>query len=96
MGNHEVGFVDDLVAEEQEIQIQCTRSVVNAAGAVAAERALDAQEFGKELVGRERCFERDNGVEEARLVRVAHGRGAVETRAAAEASESIEMVRGEG
>lgn len=45
VGNHEIRFVDDLIAVEQEIQIQCTRSILDAAGAVAPELALDAEEF---------------------------------------------------
>lgn len=43
MGNHKICFADHLVPVEQNIQIQCTRPILQATGAVTAKGTLYAE-----------------------------------------------------
>jgi hypothetical protein len=68
VGDVEVGFVEDEVSIEQNVEIESARAVGNSGGAVAAEFALDGEEGGEEGSGGEIGFEGDDGVDKARLI----------------------------
>lgn len=71
MWNPQAGLVDDLVAEEQQIQIDRARSEPGPF-ARAPEVALDRQEALEELARSEVGLDSRRGVEEARLVEKAN------------------------
>jgi len=90
MGDFEVGLGYDLIAEEQDIQVECARAVWKTGCAVAAKFALDCQQAVEQGAGGEIAFESDDGVDEVGLVGKADGLGGVERRTGDEAAEGFE------
>src|SRR3954471_17424291 len=81
MRNYEAGLVDDLVAVEDEIEIECPRRVLGRA--CSSEAVLDREQRVEERTGRERRRADSGRVQIARLrrgdsngSRVVKGRGA--------------------
>lgn len=92
MGNLEAGLADDPVAEQQDVQVQCTWAVLNAGGAVAAKILFNAEQATEERAGLKVGFQGNDGVDETRLRGVAHRFRAVERRTADHATEGREPV----
>ena len=65
--------VKDEVTVENEVEVEGAGPIGNGIGAVPTEFVLDIEEFGEELAWSEFGTEGDDGVEEARLRRVADG-----------------------
>ena len=78
MRDFEVGLGDDLIAEEEDVEVEGAGAVAKAGCAVAAEFALDGEEIFEEGARGEVGFEGDDGVEEAGLVGETDGLGGVE------------------
>jgi hypothetical protein len=87
MGNFEVGLGDDLIAEEENVEVECARSVGEAGCAIAAEFTLDGEEVLEQGAGGEVGFDGNDGVEEAGLVGKAYRFCGVERGSSDEAAE---------
>jgi len=96
MRDFEVGLGDDLIAEEQDVEVERARAVWKTGCAVAAELALDSEQAFEQGARGEFGFERDHGVDKVRLVGEADGRGGVERRAGNEAAQGFEARCGGG
>ncbi len=96
MRDNEVVLAQHEIAKEQNVEIERARTVALTAGAVAAEREFEIEQRLEQLARGHIRFKSDNGVEEARLIDKAHGRGGVERRAGDDAAELRETVRGGG
>jgi hypothetical protein len=94
--NFESRFAEHKIAVENEIEIESTRAVGDGVEAVAAEFLLDGEKCAEKLERGERRFKRESGVEEARLIGEADGRGGVERRAGCDAAERGEAREGGG
>jgi hypothetical protein len=86
------------VAQHQDIQVQCTWTVGDTGGAVAAEIAFEGKKLFEQSAGRKIGIERQNCIQEARLIGKAHWPCGIKRGARDDASESREAVRcgGEG
>ena len=85
-------FVQDHVAEEEEVEIERAGAVGDACGAVAPEVFLDGEQALEQRARGEACFKRDDGVEEAGLLGEADGRGGVERGARGDVAEGGEAL----
>lgn len=85
--NVQVELVKDIVAEEEQVQVQRARPIGNACAAVAPELTLDPEQAFQQAARAEFGFEGHNGVHEAGLVGVSHGFGGVDRRAADNAAQ---------
>ena len=83
-----------LVGVEKEIEIDDAGALGGNGGAVAAHVVFDGEEAVEEVEGGQTGFEQSGGVEEARLVEIAHGVGGMEAGDGDDASESGEAAKG--
>lgn len=90
MGNFEVGFGDDLIAVEQDVEVECARAVWKTGRAIAAEFALDGEQAVEQGAGGEIAFESDDRVDEAGLGGKPDRFGRVERGAGDEAAKGFE------
>jgi len=73
MRNFEVGLGDDLIAKQQNVEVDCARAVAEACCAIAPEFAFDSEEAFKQRARGEFSLERDDCVYEVRLVGETYG-----------------------
>ena len=96
MGDLEIEFAEDEIVVEKKVEVESAGAVGNAGRTVAAEFALDGEQGMEKLIRDETGFERDNGVEEARLIGEPDGRGGVERGARCDAAKGGEARGGRG
>ena len=70
----------DEVAEEDEIQVEHTRSLCDCLRSIAPQRALNLHETIEKRSWLKLCLEQSGGVKKARLIKVADRRSVVEAR----------------
>jgi hypothetical protein len=81
MGKFKARLADCQISKYQNIQIQCSRSVANAGGTVAAKLMFNAEQAFEECMGIEASLQGDDRVEKMRLAGEAHWLGGIERRA---------------
>jgi hypothetical protein len=96
VGNFEAGLAEDEVVVEENVEIEGARTVRDGGGAVAAKLVLNDEESVEEIARGERCFEREDGVEEAGLIGKADRLSGVKRRAGGDAAEGGEALGGCG
>lgn len=96
VGNFKAGLVKDLVAVEEDVEVEGAWTVGNLSGAVASEFALDAEKPIEQIVRAERGFEGKGRVKKAGLVGEADGSGGVEGRTRDDAAHGGEAVGSSG
>lgn len=94
MRNFESCLAETEVTQHQDIQVQCTRAVGDACGAVASEVELNGEQCIEQGTRGTIGFEGDHCIEESGLVSVADGPGRVEPGAGGNAAQGGETVRG--
>jgi hypothetical protein len=92
----EAGLGDYEIAIEKKVEVDGAGAVRNGRGAVSAEVALDGEERVEEIARKERCFESNDGVEEAGLGRQSDRLGGVQRGASGDAAKGVEALGGGG
>ena len=90
MRNFEAGKVDDEITVQDQIEVECARAVGDGVETVAAEFLLEGEQRAEKSERRERGFESEGGVEEARLIGDADWRRGVERGAGGDAADGGE------
>jgi hypothetical protein len=96
MRDFQGGLIQNQVTIKDDIEIEGTGAVGDGGRTVAAEVMLDFEQVAEEFERRERGFERDDGIEEARLTGEADGSSGVERGAGSDAAEGGEATEGDG
>jgi len=96
MRNLEAGLGENKIAVEQEVEIEGAWAVGNRARAIASEETLNREKRVKERAWRKIGFKRDDGVEKARLIGNADGRGGIKRGTRGDAAESGDSLKGGG
>ena len=78
MGNRQIFLVDDFFAVQRDVQIQGARRIRERA--LAAMPGFDLQQLFEQATRRQLGFDRRDGVDEIRLIRVAPRRAGVQRR----------------
>src|SRR5262245_30489188 len=76
--HHEVGFVRDEVAVQDQVEIESARRT--RVGALTAELSFDIKEGLEEVAGRQRCVAGGGGIQKSRLIADTNGIGFVKSR----------------
>lgn len=87
MRNFQPILIEFDVVEQQNVEIECARTVGNARRAVAAEPLLDLEQAFEQPARFQGRFQLDDGIDEARLRGETHRLGAVERRAMLQAAQ---------
>ncbi len=96
VGDIEAGLANDQVSIEDDVEIERARAIGRAGDAVAAEFALEGEKRAEKLEGGEIGFKSDDGIEKARLLGEAGGRGGVERGARRDVADGGEASGGSG
>ena len=91
--NFEPRLAHGHAVHEQDIQIERARAIGDGGRAVAAELALQAEQRLEQRARGEIGFERDGGIEKARLGGETDRRGGVERGAGGDAAQAIQAAR---
>ncbi len=94
MWNLKAGFVNSLIAVEQQVEVERARAIRSSSGTVAAKGALDLKQCIQQFARAKRSFESNHSVYKPRLIGKAHRLGGVEPRARSHATNHAQPANG--
>lgn len=87
MRDNKIDFAEDEITIEQDVEVEGARAVGKDGVAVTAEGTLQAEQSTEQFVRAKVGYERDHGIEKARLIRETNRRGGVERGARSDTAQ---------
>jgi len=86
----QIRFADFKIAEEQDVQIERSRSVLDSGGAIPAKLLLQRHQPDEQFPRVQRCLQFYHGIDEARLIGKSDRLGGVKRRAARHPAQGVQ------